>query len=150
MARFAPFAFTELAQPFGAAALEEVLDGPQLLVGERDDEVRPDEDVELGQIGDQVLGQVADEPDGVGHHDLALARVEQPVALFEPRHDALDGFAGATWKVERARGRATLVIRPFERLLEGDRDALAKEGIAMLDFLAPDADDRDVRFERGR
>ena len=62
----------------------------------------------------------------------------------------LDGFAGATWKVERARGRATLVIRPFERLLEGDRDALAKEGIAMLDFLAPDADDRDVRFERGR
>ena len=62
----------------------------------------------------------------------------------------LDGFARATWKAERTRGRATLVIEPFEPLPERDRHAVAEEGTRLLAFLAPDADARDVRFAGDR
>ena len=62
----------------------------------------------------------------------------------------LDGFARATWKMERTRGRETLVIRPFEPLPERDRVAVAEEGDGLLSFVAPDADARDVRFAGDR
>ena len=58
----------------------------------------------------------------------------------------LDGFARATWKTERSRGQATLVIEPFEPLPERDRTALAEESARLLAFVAPDVDDRDVRL----
>jgi len=48
----------------------------------------------------------------------------------------LDGFAYGTWRTERGRGKATLVIEPFEPLTEVDRDALAEEGERLLRFLA--------------
>ena len=51
-------------------------------------------------------------------------------ALFKDpqmRGVLLDGFARATWKTERSRGQATLVIDPFEPLPERDRTALAEE-----------------------
>src|SRR5918994_1656072 len=48
----------------------------------------------------------------------------------------LDGFACATWKSERSRGKSTLAIEPFETLSEGDRGALAEEGERLLRFLA--------------
>lgn len=38
----------------------------------------------------------------------------------------VDGFVRGTWKTERTRGKATLVIQPFEPLPENDRDALAE------------------------
>src|SRR5215213_3641075 len=37
----------------------------------------------------------------------------------------VDGFVRGTWKTERFRSRATLVITPFEPLAKEDRDALA-------------------------
>ncbi len=48
----------------------------------------------------------------------------------------VDGFVSGTWKAERTRGRATLVIEPFEPLPKEDRDALAEEGERLLRFLA--------------
>ena len=62
----------------------------------------------------------------------------------------LDGFVCATWKIERSRGEASLVIEPFEPLQKEDRAALAEEGTRLLAFAAPDADARDVRFAGGR
>lgn len=47
----------------------------------------------------------------------------------------LDGFACATWRTERSRGKATLEISPFEPLSKGDRDALADEGQRLLRFV---------------
>jgi hypothetical protein len=47
----------------------------------------------------------------------------------------LDGFACATWRTERSRGKATLEISPFEPLSKGDRDALAEEGQRLLRFV---------------
>jgi hypothetical protein len=48
----------------------------------------------------------------------------------------VDGFVRGTWKTERTRGRATLVIEPFEALSGNDRDALAEEGERLLRFMA--------------
>ena len=56
----------------------------------------------------------------------------------------VDGFAQGTWKIERTRGRATLVIEPFEPLAKGDRDALAEEGERLISFTGAGA--FEIRF----
>ena len=48
----------------------------------------------------------------------------------------VDGFVRGTWKRQRTRGKATLVIEPFEALSGTDRDALAEEGERLLRFMA--------------
>jgi hypothetical protein len=48
----------------------------------------------------------------------------------------VDGFVRGTWKTERSRGKATLLIEPFEPLSENDRDALAEEGERLVRFMA--------------
>jgi hypothetical protein len=58
----------------------------------------------------------------------------------------IDGSVGATWRIERKRGSAVLRISPFARLSSDDVDAVTKEGIKLLDFVAGDAEVRDVRF----
>jgi hypothetical protein len=60
----------------------------------------------------------------------------------------VDGFVRGTWKTERTRGKATLVIEPFEPLSKEDRDALAEEGEQLVRFVAePErAETLEVRF----
>jgi hypothetical protein len=60
----------------------------------------------------------------------------------------LDGFVRATWRTERSRGKATLVIEPFETLSRGDREALTEEGERLLGFVAEGRGDEasGVRF----
>ena len=60
----------------------------------------------------------------------------------------LDGFARGTWKTERAGGKVTLAIEPFERLSDEDCEALAREGERLLRFAAgPEgAGEFEVRF----
>jgi hypothetical protein len=49
----------------------------------------------------------------------------------------VDGFVRGTWKTERTRrGKASLVIEPFEPLSKEDRDAMAEEGERLLRFVA--------------
>ncbi len=48
----------------------------------------------------------------------------------------VDGFVRGTWKTERTRGKATLVIEPFEPLAKKDRDALSEEGERLIRFVA--------------
>jgi hypothetical protein len=48
----------------------------------------------------------------------------------------VDGFVRGMWKTERTRGKATLVIEPFEPLSREDRDALAEEGEQLVRFVA--------------
>jgi Winged helix DNA-binding domain len=59
----------------------------------------------------------------------------------------LDGFIAGRWRVQRARGTATLVLCPVRRLASADRQALGEEGEGLLALLAPGAE-HDVRFER--
>jgi hypothetical protein len=74
---------------------------------------------------------------------------ERRRALFkEPmmRGVLLDGFVQGTWKKERTRGKATLLIEPFEPLAKKDRDALAKEGERLVRFVGKGAEVFEVRF----
>ena len=47
----------------------------------------------------------------------------------------VDGFVRGTWKTERTRGKATLVIEPFEALDKQDRGVLAEEGERLIRFI---------------
>jgi Winged helix DNA-binding domain len=76
-----------------------------------------------------------------GYHEQGFA-MDGPM----PSVVLLDGFTGATWKVTRHRGTATLTVRPFERLSDKDTRALTEEGARLLAFVAADADAHDVRF----
>jgi hypothetical protein len=58
----------------------------------------------------------------------------------------VDGFVRGMWKIERGGDGATLMIESFEPLSARDRAAVAEEGARLLDFLAADAQARDVRF----
>lgn len=59
----------------------------------------------------------------------------------------VDGVLRATWWIERqGRRHATLAIRPFGALTAGERDDVAGEAQRTVDFAAPGAQVRDVRF----
>jgi Winged helix DNA-binding domain len=59
----------------------------------------------------------------------------------------VDGFVRGTWKTKRTRrGKATLVIEPFEPLAKKDRDALSEEGEQLIRFTGEDAEAFEVRF----
>jgi hypothetical protein len=60
----------------------------------------------------------------------------------------VDGFYAATWKVTRARGAATLRIEPFAALTKTQAAELQEEGARLLDFVAPDAERRQVDLRR--
>ena len=70
-------------------------------------------------------------------------------ALFKDpmmRGVLLDGFVQGTWKKERTRGKATLLIEPFEHVAKKDRDSLAKEGERLVRFVGKGAEVFEVRF----
>jgi Winged helix DNA-binding domain len=58
----------------------------------------------------------------------------------------VDGFVRGTWKTERTRGKAALVIEPFEPLPKKDRDALSEEGEQLIRFIGEGAEAFEVRF----
>ena len=62
----------------------------------------------------------------------------------------VDGFVRGTWKTERTRGKATLVIEPFEPLARKDRDALAQEGERLIRFTGAGAETFEIRFARAQ
>jgi hypothetical protein len=59
----------------------------------------------------------------------------------------IDGFVGALWKLARERSTATLRVEVLGRRSKADRAAVTEEGARLLDFAAPQASSRDVRFE---
>ncbi|PSK86910.1 winged helix DNA-binding protein [Murinocardiopsis flavida] len=89
----------------------------------------------------------------LSHADRTRVQGDNRVARFFTKHGPvpgtvlIDGFTGAVWTVERARGTAVLnVITPDALLPARDADAVAAEGAALLRFIAPDAA-HDVRFD---
>ena len=58
----------------------------------------------------------------------------------------VDGFIRGTWRVERARKSAALVLEPFEDVPAKARAALRAEGAGLLRFAEPDAVAHEVRF----
>lgn len=60
--------------------------------------------------------------------------------LFVPATFLVDGAIRGTWRVERKRKSASLVVEPFLPLAKATRRELAQEGEALLRFLEPDAE----------
>jgi hypothetical protein len=60
----------------------------------------------------------------------------------------VDGAVAGTWRVERDRNKATLRVKPFERLPRDARDELDDEGAALVRFHEPDAASFTVRVAR--
>jgi hypothetical protein len=58
----------------------------------------------------------------------------------------IDGFVSGTWRIERGKGTAVLVVEPFGPLSTGQRDVLAAEGEGLLHFAANGAENLEVRF----
>jgi len=61
----------------------------------------------------------------------------------------VDGFVAGTWKVEKSRRTANLVIEPFEPLAEGTREILLEEGERLARFVESEAETVEVRFAEG-
>jgi hypothetical protein len=57
----------------------------------------------------------------------------------------VNGFVAGTWRVERKRQVATLVITPFARLSRHDADALTAEGDRLVRFMEEEATTFDVK-----
>ena len=72
---------------------------------------------------------------------IYVAKNLQVLATF-----LVDGFVAGTWKIERAKREARLVLAPFEALSSAERDALEIEGEALLRFVEPDATTFDVQI----
>lgn len=58
----------------------------------------------------------------------------------------LDGFVAGTWKIERKRKAATLIIEPFGKVTKKNIAALEAEGDALLRFAEEDAQTREIRW----
>jgi len=58
----------------------------------------------------------------------------------------VDGMVAGTWKSERKRKTAVLVIEPFGALTKRVRTALDEEGERLLAFLEEDATEREIRW----
>lgn len=58
----------------------------------------------------------------------------------------VDGFVAGTWKVERKRKAAALILEPFGKLDRKTVKALEAEGDALLRFVEEEAETREVRF----
>jgi hypothetical protein len=58
----------------------------------------------------------------------------------------VDGFVRGMWKVTQKRGEAVLEVDLFQPVLAGEREELEREGMRLLDFVAPSAKVRDIRL----
>jgi hypothetical protein len=60
----------------------------------------------------------------------------------------VEGFVAGTWKVERKKASATLLLEPFEALSKRAREELAEEGDGLIRFVEGDARTFEVRFAK--
>jgi hypothetical protein len=75
---------------------------------------------------------------------------EHRAVVFMKGTVLVDGFVRGTWKIDRERDSAHLIVESFERLAKPDRTALAEEGARLLGAAAQDAQAQDVRFTTPR
>jgi winged helix DNA-binding protein len=93
---------------------------------------------------DNVLLGHADRTRIIGDEHRKAGAIGKPTVL-------VDGFARATWNIDRTGGAATLTIEPFdEPLPSGGRLAVTEEGARLLAFLAGDSEPGPVRFTAPR
>ncbi|GAA4999497.1 winged helix DNA-binding domain-containing protein [Actinopolymorpha pittospori] len=86
------------------------------------------------------------------HADRARVIPEDARAGLASKNDSprptflVDGHVRGTWKLERSRTRAALVLTPFRSLSKRHAAELTSEAERLLEFVAPTTGDRDVRL----
>jgi hypothetical protein len=75
------------------------------------------------------------------HRSSIVTRNLQVRATF-----LVDGFVAGTWKIERKKASATLLIAPFEALTSKTREETGAEGNQLLRFAEPGAERFEVQF----
>jgi len=158
LAAFGPATANDMQAWSGLTRLREVTDalGDQL-VRLRDadgrellalpDAPRPDDDtpapVRLLPEFDNILIGYADRTRIISdeHRRVVFTKNGQIRATI-----VVDGVVHGMWKIERARGTATVAVQPFTRLSAATRDALTAEALALLPHTDPSATP-DVRFD---
>lgn len=111
------------------------------------DAARPDEDIEvpvrfIPDFDNLVLSH--DDRSRImedAHRSRVTLKNLQVRATF-----LVDGMVAGTWKSERKRTAAVLVIEPFGSIPKRAKAALEEEGDALLAFVEPDAKEREVRW----
>ena len=157
LAAFGPAGARDVQTWCGLTRLGPVLEGPRprlvTLSGEGGAELldlpeapRPEQDapapVRFLPEYDNVLLSHAERDRVIDRDDrrrIFSGNAGRPTAL-------VDGFVAATWRIDRRRGSATLVIEPFRALAAAARRDLADEGARLLAFAAPEAAEREVRI----
>jgi hypothetical protein len=159
LAAFGPATPTDAQAWSGLAGLRDVFESLRpSLVTFRDarkrelfdlpDAPRPDEDTEapvrfIPDFDNLVLSHddrsriMADE-----HRSRVTLKNLQVRATF-----LVDGMVAGTWRSERKRKTAVLVIEPFGSITKRARAALEEEGDALLAFLEDDASERELRWD---
>jgi hypothetical protein len=106
---------------------------------------RPDEDTPA------PVRYLADYDSAIlGHHDRSrlIADEHRPAVVTRnlqiPATFLVDGIVAGTWKAERKKKVATLTLKPFGALAAKVRRALEAEGEALLGFVEPVAETREV------
>ncbi|MEV0699119.1 winged helix DNA-binding domain-containing protein [Saccharopolyspora sp. NPDC050389] len=89
----------------------------------------------------------------LSHKDRSrVMREEDRKRLFSVKNAVLpgtilvDGFLHGTWRLDRQKNSATLLVEPYRKLSEKDADAIAEEGHRLLRFAEPDAAAHDVQI----
>jgi hypothetical protein len=159
LAAFGPAAAADVQAWSGLSGLREVLESlrPKLRTfrDERKRELfdlpdapRPAEDTPapvrfLPGFDNIILGHaerariIADE-----HRQFVTTKNLQVLPTF-----VVDGFVAGTWKSERVKSTASLILKPFAPLPRTARAQFSEEGAALLRFIEPDAPQQTVRFE---
>jgi hypothetical protein len=150
---FGPAKAADLRAWWGIAGARELLE----VVRPRLRTFRDERGAELFDVPDAPVAE-GDEPAPVrflpdydnvllGHADRRrILRVDLRDGLVGTPTVLVDGFVGATWKVDRAKGSATIVVTPFAKVPKADRASLVAEGRRTLRLTDPDAE-HDVRIE---
>jgi hypothetical protein len=113
------------------------------------DAPRPEEDVAapprfLPEF-DNLLLSHADRTRVLAYEHRNLVKVQGNLRVLATF--LIDGFVSGTWRTERKRGSASLLLAPFMSLAKRDAAALVEEGEALLRFLEEDASHFDVKLE---
>ncbi|MCU1373516.1 MAG: Winged helix DNA-binding protein [Actinomycetia bacterium] len=151
LAAFGPAKAADFRSWSGLTGAREVLDGLDLRRF-RDEGGAELYDVPDGPLPDRdVPAPVRYLPDYdnvlLGHDDRSrILREDLRSGLIGVATVLVDGFVAGTWRVERAKGSATVVVTPFGRVDRTARLELVEEGVRVLAMTDPDATP-DVRIE---
>jgi hypothetical protein len=123
---------TRLSEVFERLPLRRFSDENGRTLHDHEDSPRPDEDVPAPVRFLPEFDNVA-----LSHADRTRITSSGFNGSSTRGSFTVDGFVSGTWKIERKKRTATLLIAPYQRLLRSDSDEVEAEGRRLLEFTAP-------------